>query len=74
MPLDLTNTHVEAVSQTVTYRTPAGGGVKVVTVFLLSTTPRIMASATRGRDTLPASLFLDEIHDYIADAKARLGL
>jgi hypothetical protein len=73
MSLDLTKSDVTVTNQTVTYRTPMNGGVGIVKIFLLSTTPRILVSAQRGRDELPASLFLDEILDYIADAKRRVG-
>lgn len=53
----------------VEFHEPSGCGVRVVRVFLNTTNPRIVASVETPQGTLPMSLFLDEILDYIDNAK-----
>jgi hypothetical protein len=67
-------TKIEVQPSSVIYRTPIGNTSLVIKVFLYGVHPRILAYCESIDGLTPYSLFLDEILDYINDAKQRKNL
>ena len=64
--IDISNR--KATPDSVEYRTVQGRGQKVVRVYTATASPRIITYVEDGSGWKPASLFLDEILDYVTDA------
>jgi len=55
----------------VEWRAPLGRSVKVVQVFLTTTTPRVMVFVEDGEGRKPASIFIDELEECIRLAQGK---
>jgi len=64
--IDVTNR--KATQDSVEYRIPQGRGQKVIRVYTATAAPRIIVYVEDGSGWKPASLFLDEVLDYVTDA------